>query len=88
MCVCVVGCVAVAASDGAAPRRARLRLSAVRRSAAAPLVVGRVALKINLVTTHKTGARGARADEGTKYTLIVVPRRLHFSPRRRGAQTR
>ena len=44
MCVCVVGCVAVAASDGAAPRRARLRLSAVRRSAAAPLVVGRVAL--------------------------------------------
>ena len=40
MCVCVVGCVAVAASDGAAPRRARLRLSAVRRSAAAPLVVG------------------------------------------------
>jgi len=25
-----------------------------------------------LVTTHKTGARGARADEGTKYPLIVA----------------
>ena len=41
MCACVVGCVAVAAADGGAPRRARLRLSLVRRSAAAPLVVGR-----------------------------------------------
>ena len=58
MCVCVVGCVAVAASDGAAPRRARLRLSAVRRSAAAPLVVGRVAIGREMA--KEWGRRGSR----------------------------